>query len=144
MTQSQVFNVAPFFIVRDLASAFRFYRNRLGFEIMFEGPPGDPFFGIVQRGGAMIMLKVVGVDPLPNYSREPAARWDAYIGVAIRTRWPPNSRRARSSFLSRSRTTTTGCGDLKSRTLTATCCSSAVPSIQSPTLEPPASWRGAL
>jgi catechol 2,3-dioxygenase-like lactoylglutathione lyase family enzyme len=82
MTQKETFNVAPFFIVRDLASAFRFYRNRLGFEIMFEGPPGDPFFGIVQRGGAMIMLKVVGVDPLPNYSREPAARWDAYIGVA--------------------------------------------------------------
>ena len=29
----------------------------------------------------MIMLKVVGVDPLPNYQREPAARWDAYISV---------------------------------------------------------------
>jgi hypothetical protein len=29
----------------------------------------------------MIMLKAVGVDPLPNYRREPAARWDAYLYV---------------------------------------------------------------
>ena len=29
----------------------------------------------------MIMLKAVGVDPLPNYKREPAARWDAYLNV---------------------------------------------------------------
>jgi hypothetical protein len=39
------------------------------------------FFGIVRRGGAMIMFKSVGVDPLPNYRREPAARWDAYLYV---------------------------------------------------------------
>ena len=30
----------------------------------------------------MIMLKSVGVDPLPNYRREPGARWDAYVSVA--------------------------------------------------------------
>jgi hypothetical protein len=30
----------------------------------------------------MIMLKVVGVDPLPNCQREPAARWDAYLNVS--------------------------------------------------------------
>jgi hypothetical protein len=29
----------------------------------------------------MIMLKDVGVAPLPNYKREPAARWDAYLDV---------------------------------------------------------------
>ena len=27
----------------------------------------------------MIMLKDVGLDPVPNYTREPAARWDAYV-----------------------------------------------------------------
>jgi hypothetical protein len=27
------------------------------------------------------MLKTVGVDPLPNYKREPGARWDAYLHV---------------------------------------------------------------
>jgi hypothetical protein len=29
----------------------------------------------------MIMFKSVDVDPLPNYRREPAARWDAYLYV---------------------------------------------------------------
>jgi hypothetical protein len=29
----------------------------------------------------MIMFKDVGVAPLPNYRREPAARWDAYLNV---------------------------------------------------------------
>jgi hypothetical protein len=29
----------------------------------------------------MIMLNGVGVDPLPNYKREAAARWDAYVYV---------------------------------------------------------------
>jgi hypothetical protein len=27
------------------------------------------------------MFKDVGVDPLPNYRREPGARWDAYLYV---------------------------------------------------------------
>ena len=31
--------------------------------------------------GAMIILKDVGVSPLPNCQREPSARWDAYIHV---------------------------------------------------------------
>ena len=29
----------------------------------------------------MIMMKDVGVDPLPNHQREPMARWDAYVYV---------------------------------------------------------------
>lgn len=29
----------------------------------------------------MIMLKDVGVEPLPNCRREPGARWDAYLLV---------------------------------------------------------------
>jgi catechol 2,3-dioxygenase-like lactoylglutathione lyase family enzyme len=81
MTQPKISSIAPFFIVQDLAAALSFYRDRLGFDITFKGPADDPFFGIVSRGGAMIMLKVVGVDPLPNYKREPGARWDAYVNV---------------------------------------------------------------
>ena len=81
MTKPEISGVAPFFIVHDLAAALAFYRDRLGFEVIFEGPPEDAFFGIVRRGGAMIMLKCVGVDPLPNCKREPAARWDAYLSV---------------------------------------------------------------
>lgn len=82
MTRPEIGGISPFFIVQDLAGALSFYRDQLGFEITFQGPtPDDLFFGIVRRGGAMIMLKDVGVDPLPNYKREPAARWDAYVFV---------------------------------------------------------------
>jgi catechol 2,3-dioxygenase-like lactoylglutathione lyase family enzyme len=82
MIRAEISGISPFFIVQDVEAALAFYRDRLGFEITFQGPaPDDIFFGIVRRGGAMIMLKDVGVDPLPNYKREPAARWDAYLCV---------------------------------------------------------------
>ena len=81
MTQAEISGISPFFIANDSPSALSFYRDRLGFEITFQEPADEPFFGIVRRGRAMIMLKDVGVDPLPNYKREPAARWDAYLYV---------------------------------------------------------------
>jgi uncharacterized glyoxalase superfamily protein PhnB len=81
MTRPEISSISPFFIVHDTAAALSFYRDQLGFEITFQEPDDDPFFGIVRRGGAMIMLKDVGVDPLPNYKREPMARWDAYLYV---------------------------------------------------------------
>lgn len=82
MTQAEISGISPFFIVQDVAAALAFYRDRLGFEITFQGPTADDlFFGIVLRGRASIMLKDVGVDPLPNYKREPGARWDAYLYV---------------------------------------------------------------
>lgn len=81
MTRAEISSISPFFIVRDAASAISFYRDRLGFEITFQEPADEPFFAIVRREGAMIMLKDVGVAPLPNYQREPMARWDAYLYV---------------------------------------------------------------
>ena len=64
MTKPAISSIAPLFIVRNVPAALAFYRDRLGFDITFQGPdPEDIFFGIVQRGGAMIMLKAVGVDP---------------------------------------------------------------------------------
>ena len=81
MTQAEISSISTFFIVSDAPSSLSFYRDRLGFEIIFQEPADEPFFGIVRRGGAMIMLKDVGVDPLPNYKREPGARWDAYLYV---------------------------------------------------------------
>lgn len=81
MTRPDIVGISPFFIVQDVAAALAFYRDRLGFEVTFQGFGDDLFFGIVRRGGAMIMFKSVGVDPLPNYRREPAARWDAYLSV---------------------------------------------------------------
>ncbi len=81
MNRAEIAGISPFFIVRDAVAALAFYRDRLGFEIMFQGPSDDIFFGIVTRGRAMIMVKNVGVDPLPNYKRQPQARWDAYVDV---------------------------------------------------------------
>jgi len=82
MNQPEVSSASPFFIVHDAAAALSFYRDQLGFDITYQEPADGPFFGIVRRGGAMIMLKSVGVDPLPNYKREPSARWDAYLYVS--------------------------------------------------------------
>ncbi|HMI43245.1 MAG TPA: VOC family protein, partial [Gemmatimonadaceae bacterium] len=85
MTKPEISGIAPFFIVNNVPAALAFYRDRLGFDITFQGPdPDDIFFGIVQRGGAMIMVKDVGVDPLPNNERDVEkgwARWDAYLYV---------------------------------------------------------------
>jgi len=85
MTKPDITGIAPFFIVKNVPAALAFYRDRLGFDITFQGPDADDvFFGIVERGGAMIMLKDVGVEPMPNYTRDIKkgwARWDAYLHV---------------------------------------------------------------
>ena len=85
LTKPEISGIAPFFIVKNVPAALSFYRDRLGFDITFQGPSDDDiFFGIVQRGAAMIILKDVGVDPVPNYTRDikkGIARWDAYLHV---------------------------------------------------------------
>jgi catechol 2,3-dioxygenase-like lactoylglutathione lyase family enzyme len=82
MTPAAISGISPFFIVADVPAALSFYRDMLGFEITFRGPtPENEFFGIVRRGGAMIMFKALDVEPLPNYNREPAFSWDAYLEV---------------------------------------------------------------
>src|SRR5262247_2277210 len=81
----EITGIAPFFVVRNVPAALAFYRDRLGFDIAFQGPePDDIFFGIVRRDAAMIILKAIGVEPVPNYTRDikaGIARWDAYINV---------------------------------------------------------------
>lgn len=85
MTKAEITGIAPFFIVKNVPAALSFYRDQLGFDITFQGPTEDDiFFGIVKRGAAMIILKDIGVDPVPNYTRDikkGIARWDAYIHV---------------------------------------------------------------
>lgn len=85
MTQAEISAISPFFIVRHVPSSLAFYRDRLGFEITFQGPsPDDIFFGIVRRGRAQILLKAVGVEPQPNPTRDieqGIARWDAFVDV---------------------------------------------------------------
>lgn len=74
-------SIAPFFIVRDVPSSVAFYCDRLGFEVQFLAPDGDPFFAIVRRDGASILLKAIlpEVQAMPNPSRHPWASWDAFI-----------------------------------------------------------------
>jgi catechol 2,3-dioxygenase-like lactoylglutathione lyase family enzyme len=83
MERPAIAGIAPLFIVRDVPTALAFYRDRLGFDVTYEGPePDDIFFGIVERGAAMIMFKAIGVEPIPNHTRDVKqgiARWDAYL-----------------------------------------------------------------
>jgi uncharacterized glyoxalase superfamily protein PhnB len=85
MNKTEISGIAPFFIVKDVPAALKFYHERFGFDITFQGPTEDDiFFGIVQRGAAMIMMKDIGVDPVPNYTRDikkGIAPWDAYMYV---------------------------------------------------------------
>ena len=85
MTKPAISGIAPFFIVRSVPAAMSFYRDRLGFDVTFQGPaPDDIFFGIVQRGRAMIMFKDVGVEAIPNHTcdiGQGVASWDAYVHV---------------------------------------------------------------
>jgi len=85
MPKGGIGGIAPLFIVRNVPAALKFYHDSLGFEISFQGPSdNDIFFGIVQRGAAMIMMKAIGVEPVPNYTRDikqGIARWDAYLYV---------------------------------------------------------------
>lgn len=84
MVKAEIGSISPFFIVKDVAAAFEFYCGKLGFEIMYQGEPEVLYFGIVKRDGAMIFLKDVSVDPIPNYTRDIGggiAPWDAYVYV---------------------------------------------------------------
>jgi catechol 2,3-dioxygenase-like lactoylglutathione lyase family enzyme len=85
VTRPEITGIAPFFIVKNVPAALSFYRDYLGFDITFQGPSDDDiFFGIVRRGAATIILKDIGVEPVPNYTRDikkGIARWDAYLHV---------------------------------------------------------------
>jgi catechol 2,3-dioxygenase-like lactoylglutathione lyase family enzyme len=98
MSQAEISGISPFFIVNHVPTSLSFYRDRLGFEITFEGPaPDDIFFGIVRRGGAQILFKAIGVAPVPNHTRDVKkgiARWDAFVYV-------PNPDTLAAEFVSR-------------------------------------------
>jgi catechol 2,3-dioxygenase-like lactoylglutathione lyase family enzyme len=83
MTKPILNLIAPCFVVRDATAAVDFYRDKLGFEVTHQNEEWstDPFFAIVCRNSVMVMLKAVGVDPIPHRSRHHEAPWDAYIGV---------------------------------------------------------------
>ena len=74
-------SIRPSFIVKDLQTSITYYRERLGFQLDFQGPDGGPFWAGVSRDGIGIMLKAIVPDvlPCPNHTRHEWARWDAYI-----------------------------------------------------------------
>lgn len=76
--------ISPFFIVSDAIAATKFYRDKLGFEVILLEPDPDPFFAVVKRGSVQILLKAVapGVVAVPNHTRHEWAPWDAFIFVS--------------------------------------------------------------
>jgi len=77
-------SISPFFIVKDLQASIAHYVERFGFQVDFQGPDGDVYYGHVSRDGVGIMLKAITPEvlPAPNHTRHPWARWDAYIYTA--------------------------------------------------------------
>jgi catechol 2,3-dioxygenase-like lactoylglutathione lyase family enzyme len=72
--------ISPFFIVSNVGRTIAFYRDKLGFETTFQEPDQDPFFAIMRRDGAQLLVKSDGnVAPLPNPKRHPSMRWDAFV-----------------------------------------------------------------
>jgi catechol 2,3-dioxygenase-like lactoylglutathione lyase family enzyme len=74
-------SIRPFFIVKDLQASIAYYRDRLGFQLDFQGPADDPYYAGVSREGIGVMLKAITPEvlPCPNHTRHEWARWDAYI-----------------------------------------------------------------
>ncbi len=79
--QRNLTSISPFFIVKDLHASISHYVERFGFQLDFQGPPGDAYYAHVSRDGIGIMLKAIHPDvlPRPNHTRHEWARWDAYI-----------------------------------------------------------------
>jgi len=73
---------SPFFITASLARAVAFYAQRLGFDLRHSMPDENPFFAIVGKDSAQILLKEIeAVPPMPNPTRHPWVLWDAFIHV---------------------------------------------------------------
>lgn len=80
MTRPSTTEISPFFIVSNVDHTMAFYRKKLGFEITFQEPHRDPFFAIIRRDGAQLLVKSErNVTPQPNHTRHPHLRWDAYV-----------------------------------------------------------------
>lgn len=67
--------------MKDLQASIAHYRERLGFQLDFQGPYDGPFWAGVSRDGIGIMLKEVASDgpPIPNRTRHAWAPADALI-----------------------------------------------------------------
>ncbi|MGI9405126.1 MAG: VOC family protein [Hyphomicrobiaceae bacterium] len=78
---TQIGPCSPFLIVSDLTTSLAHYVDKLGFDCRFTSPNEDPFFAIVGRGSAQIMIKVIDetIQPVPNHTRHEWAGLDVFI-----------------------------------------------------------------
>jgi catechol 2,3-dioxygenase-like lactoylglutathione lyase family enzyme len=81
MTRARIGSISPVFIVSNVSRTITFYRDKLGFEAMYQQPEEDPFFSAVVRDGVMIFVKHCDAKPQPNSSHDPSMKWDAYLYV---------------------------------------------------------------
>ena len=79
MTRPVLEKMCPFLIVSNVTRTVAFYSDKLGFRTLFREPDQDPFFAIVGRDGAMLLVKAGEAAPQPNATRDPHMRWDAYV-----------------------------------------------------------------
>lgn len=80
ITRATTEAISPFFIVSDVAQTIGFYRDKLGFETRFRQPERNPFFAILGRDGAQLLVKSdERTAPLPNCKRHSSMRWDAFV-----------------------------------------------------------------
>ncbi|MEM9145505.1 MAG: VOC family protein [Pseudomonadota bacterium] len=72
---------SPCLIVSDLVRAIGHYRDGLGFDLRYSTPAEAPFFALIGRGPAQIMLKEVApeIAPQPNAGRHPHSIWDLFV-----------------------------------------------------------------
>jgi catechol 2,3-dioxygenase-like lactoylglutathione lyase family enzyme len=83
MTRARIGAISPFLIVSDVDQTIAFYRDKLGFETRFRAPDVGAFFALIGRDGAQILVKSDrDVSPLPNSTRHPFMRWDAFVYVS--------------------------------------------------------------
>jgi catechol 2,3-dioxygenase-like lactoylglutathione lyase family enzyme len=81
MTRPIIDSICPFFIVSHIETIIAFYQDKLGFETWYKEPEENPYFAIVRRDGAWLLLKAGEAEPLPNPKRDPAMRWDAFCNT---------------------------------------------------------------
>ena len=74
--------ISPFFIVGDVERSIAFYRDRLGFAETWREPADNPFAAILVRDRSQLFVKSeTGITPVPNNTRHPHLRWDAFVYV---------------------------------------------------------------
>jgi catechol 2,3-dioxygenase-like lactoylglutathione lyase family enzyme len=80
MTRPKIGAISPSFIVSNVDQTIAFYSDKLGFDTRFMAPDVEPFFAVIGRDGAQILVKSdKDVSPLPNSRRHRFMRWDAFV-----------------------------------------------------------------